>query len=113
MSSHRFVRRESRDADAQAAAAASVKRYWPGRAPHWVAEDGQEEAEQFSGKPESKETAFGQAFRQEVQATTGVAPPVIVKKVCTLHLIRRVPCFSSHTPLFMPCTTFVLASRIR
>ena len=84
MSSHRFVRREQRDAEADAAAAASVKRYWPGRAPHWFAEGQGAEVEV---QEDAQETPFGQAFRQEVQATTGVAPPVVVRKVlvsCTL-----------------------------
>ena len=81
MSSHRFVRREQRDPGATDPSAASVKRYWPGRAPHWVDDAGDKASAQANlGEDES---AFAQAFREDVRAsTTGVAPPVVVRKVC-------------------------------
>lgn len=121
MSSHRFVRREQRDPEAEAAAAATVKRYWPGRAPHWYAEDGQAPEEQPI--EDDQETAFGRAFREDVQATTGVAAPVIVKRVraclcaaaclqpvgaCFLHYCKVLKCeslsyWARHLFLALPC----------
>ncbi|KAK9805438.1 hypothetical protein WJX73_006930 [Symbiochloris irregularis] len=81
MSSHRFVRREQRDHDADAAAAASVKRYWPGRAPHWVDEDAVE-------APVQEVSVFARAEKSEAQAPIGVAPPVVVKKADDPRLQR-------------------------
>ena len=53
-----------------AASAAQVKRYWPGRAPDWY-EEAAAEREEAEEAPEEDEEA----------AVTAVAAPVVLKKV--------------------------------
>ena len=77
MSSHRFVRREQRQAEAEPG---QVKRYWPGRAPDWYKEDKDEEVEEQS-EDEAGPAAFGKLAVEDGPAFGAVAAPSIVKKV--------------------------------
>ena len=77
MSSHRFVRREQRQAEAEPG---QVKRYWPGRAPDWYKEEKDEEVEEQS-EDEAGPAAFGKLAVEDGPAFGAVAAPSIVKKV--------------------------------
>ena len=86
MSSHRFVRREQRQSEAEPGA---VKRYWPGRAPDWYKEEKEEEEEQDGqSEDEAAPSAFGK-LAVEDGPTFAVAAPTIVKKVDHLHRLIK------------------------
>ena len=87
MSSHRFVRREQRQPEAEPG---QVKRYWPGRAPDWYKEEKEEEEEEQS-EDEAAPAAFGKLAVDDgpAFAPAAVAAPTIVKKASYTSLLGR------------------------
>ena len=97
MSSHRFVRREQRQPEAEPG---QVKRYWPGRAPDWYKEEKEEEEEEQS-EDEAAPAAFGKLAVEDgpAFAPAAVAAPTIVKKASYTSLLgRRLSGFYSQLP---------------
>ena len=76
MSNALAVRHTTADSTARsnAASAAQVKRYWPGRAPDWY-------EQQQAGAEDSEPEEDQEAEPEEETAATTVAAPVVLKKV--------------------------------
>ena len=76
MSNALAVRHTTADSTARsnAASAAQVKRYWPGRAPDWY-------EQQQAAAEDSEEEEDREAEPEEETAATTVAAPVVLKKV--------------------------------